>query len=129
MGEKSKRGHVLFIAGRCVYRLLRHFSPSQAFLQPILRPSIQPAELNQGLDKLREPLVPQGAPDDSLCLRDIVPFLERNGVPVWVRDESVRRVDVVWLSVLHEVCTADVELLGGGEVRGGVEEGEEDTSR
>lgn len=96
--------------------LLHNFRPSQPFFQPRFLPSIQPSDLYKRFDKLRETLISQGSPNDSLSFWNPVPLLKWHAVAIGVRDESEGGRDEVWFGCGHELGAGDRDGLRAGDV-------------
>lgn len=119
---------VLLIGGRGAQDLPGGFLPGDRRGEEVARLVGQEANVNQGLDHLRETLVAQGATDDGLGLGDLVALTEGGRVTVRVAHESEARVDVVGLSSGHEVGTSNTVLLAIQVELGRVTEGQQDTA-
>lgn len=119
---------VLLVSGRGAQDLSGGFLPGGRRGEEVARLVGQEANVDQGLDHLREALVAQGATDDGLGLGDLVALTEGGRVTVRVAHESEARVDVVGLSGGHEVGASNAVLLAIQVELGRVTEGQQDTA-
>jgi len=107
-------------------RLLSRFGPCETWDEPTLLSGIHPSKVDKSLDEFGEALVAQCATNNGLSFWDIVILPEWGRVAVGISNEGECGSDIVRLSVGHELLAADGNLLVGREVRGAIEQSQED---
>ena len=105
--------------------LLHNLTPSDTISQPIFRLVIQPPQLDQCPDELRETLISERAPNTRHHLGDIIPLLGRCGISVGIRNERECRRDEARIGMRHEFFVTDLYVLTCREVLCIVQEGED----
>ena len=108
--------------------LLRGLLPGDRGVQEVSRLIAQKANIDYGLDHLRESLVTEGTTDDCLGFGNSVTFTERCRVTVRVCNEGETGINVVGLCGAHQVRASNTDNLSILVELGIVAESKENTT-